>query len=504
MTEQDDDLTCHPPHFRVLTEKQVAQVHDAALRCLERTGVNVYNAEARALLVQAGARADNVRVRIPPHIIHEAVKNTPSTFSLWSRDALHEWPLCPGQVYFGPGPTCTYFIDPHTGERRQTRRGDAALTARVCDALKNIDFVMGLGLISDVNPRLAPVYEFAELVTHTTKPLLAWAYSEENLRDIYRIAAAVTGSEHTLRERPFFALFANAQAPLVHTSQDMANVFWAIERDIPIVYMGGGSAGVTAPITGAGLLVTFLAGALSSLAVVQLKKQGTRICIGGVPNSMDLLTGRPNYGGPEMSLYSSAMADIARYLCVPFMGTAGASEAKCLDLQAAIESSVQVILSGLSGAVMVHDVGFLDCADIGSLESLVMNDEIIAMTRRIMKGIEISEDTLMLDLIDEVGPGGAFIATSETARRCRKEIWSPSLFDRKPWVLWQAAGGKSLNDAVRARLHEILERHVPPPLPENVIQEIGSILREAEAREAQFELKVHEVNKWAISQDNCS
>jgi trimethylamine--corrinoid protein Co-methyltransferase len=299
---------------------------------------------------------------------------------------------------------------------------------------------------------------------------------------MYQIALAVAGSEEAFRQRPFFALFATFQAPLQHTDAELANVLWAAEHDVPVVYLGGGTAGETAPITGAGLLVVYLAGALSGLAAIQLKKRGAAVCIGGVPQPMDLRTGRPAYGGPEMSLYSAAMADVSRYLGLPFMGTGGASEAKVLDLQAAIESTVQVLLSGLSGATLVHDVGFLDCADIGSLEMLVMCDEIIAMTRRIMRGVEVSDDTLMLDLIDRVGPAGEFMSTKETARQCRAEIWNPTLMDRDPWVNWEAAGAQTMIDRIEERMHEILATHKPPPLPDGAEEKIQAILDAAQAR----------------------
>ncbi len=207
--------------------------------------------------------------------------------------------------------------------------------------------------------------------------------------------------------------------------------------------------------------------------------------MGGVPQAMDLRSGRPSYGSPEMSLLSAAMADISRWLGVPFMGTAGASEAKVLDLQAAIESTIQVVLSGLSGATLVHDVGFLDCADIGSLESLVMNDEIISMVRRIMRGVEVSDETLLLDLIDQVGPGGQFMSERHTARHCRAEIWTPTLMDRQPWVNWQSAGAQTMLDRIRAKLREILATHQPPPLPAGAAEKIEAILREAEEREGE-------------------
>ncbi len=480
----DTNYSAHQtPQFRVLSDAQARTIYYAALEVLNRTGVDVHNAEGRELFARAGARVDGVRVRIPPHIVQDAVAATPRTFTLWSRDGKPRIQVVPDRVHFGPGLTSTNFVDPETGERRKTRQGDPGLTAKVCDALPNIDYVMGLGLIGDVTPNLAPVYEFAEMVMNTTKPVMAWAYNLDNVRDIYDMAVAVAGSEEALRRRPFLAFFATFQAPLMATDHDMGNVLWMAERGVPIIYLGGGAAGSTAPITGAGLLVSYLAGALTGLVAVQLKARGAPICIGGVPEPTDLRTGRPAYGGPEMSLYSAAMSDISRYLGVPFMGTAGASEAKVLDLQAAIESTVQVILSGLSGASLVHDIGFLDCADIGSLESVVMNDEIIAMTRRILRGIEVSDATMMLDVIDRVGPGGEFLSTKETAKLCRSEIWMPTIFDRDPWVNWEKGGSLTTLERIRAKLRDILANHRVPPLPAETESRIHAILETAEARE---------------------
>ncbi|MBI5960132.1 MAG: trimethylamine methyltransferase family protein, partial [Chloroflexi bacterium] len=468
--------------FRVLSDSQIEKVYQATLECLQRTGINVLNDEARDLLATAGAHIDGVRVRIPPHIIQDAVAAAPRSFSIWGRDPKHRMQIVPDRVYFGPGPTCSYYSDPQTGERRRTRRGDPGTTAKVCDALDQIDYAMGLGLIGDVHPELAPVYEFAELIANTGKPVLGWTFTRENMADIYQIALAVAGSEESLRQQPFFGFFTTYQSPLQITDAEIANAMWAAERGIPVIYIGGGCAGSTAPVTGAGLLVIYLTGALTGLAIIQLKQRGAKVCIGGVPQPMDLRSGIPAYGGPEMSLYSAAMADISRYLGLPFMGTAGASEAKVLDLQAAIESSIQVMLSGLSGATLVHDIGFLENTDLGSLEMLIMTDEIIAMTRRIMRGIEVSDETLMLDLIDQVGPAGEYMSTEETARRCREEIWVPKLMDRERWVNWQAAGATTMQERIKKRLHKILSTHTPPPLPPGAAEKIQAVLDAAEAR----------------------
>lgn len=477
-------------HFRVLSDQQIVKIYEATLECLQRTGVHVLNAEARQLLAGAGARVDGVRVRIPQSIIQSGIAATPRCFNLWGRDGKRQLRVqspqlaagVPERIHFGPGPTCTDFVDPSTGERRRTRRGDPGMTALVCDALENIDYVMSLGLIGDVTPAMAPVYEFAEMIANTTKPVLAWAYSPKNVADIHRIAVAAAKSEEALRQRPFYAFFATFQSPLVQTDEDLANAFWAAERGIPVIFVGGCSAGATGPVTGAGSLVVSLAGALASLTITQLKVPRAAVCIGAVADAMDLRTCIPAYGSPEMSLYSTALAEIARYLHLPFMGTAGASEAKVLDLQAAIESTTQVIFSGLSGAPLVHDVGFLDCANLGSLEMLVMTDEIIAMTRRLLRGIEVNDQTLMLDLIDRVGPGGEFISRLETAQRCRAEIWVPRLMDRSAFTNWQTAGSQSMHDRIQKRLKKLLATHKPIPLSDGAAQEIKSILMAAEAR----------------------
>jgi len=474
------------PQFRVLSDAQCEELTLATLECLQRVGVIVNHAGAREMLASAGARVDENRVYIPSQIIRDALSATPRTFTIWGRAAEHEIRVAADRVHFGPGPTCTYFYDPKTGERRMARRGDAALTARVCDALDNLDYVMGLSLFSDaIPPVLSPVYEFAEMIENTGKPVLAWANNTENLADIYQIAVAVAGSEKALRARPNFAFFATYESPLRHAEGPISNLLWAAEHNIPVICLGGPTVGLESPVTGASSLVLHLAAALSALAIVQLKRRGAPMMIGGVPAAMDLRTARPAYGSPEMSLYTAAAVDLSRYLGVPFIGTAGASESKLLDSQAAIEASIQILMSSLSGASLVHDVGFLDCADIGSLQYLVMSDEIISLVKRILRGVRVNPETIMLDLIEKVGPGGHFISERRSVSLCRSEIWIPNLLDRNAYIIWDQKGHTSMEERVNAKLQDILATHQPPALPEGVLEEIKAILSAAEARQAE-------------------
>jgi trimethylamine---corrinoid protein Co-methyltransferase len=471
----------HLPQLQILNDQQCQALLEAAFECLERVGVEVNNPIAVDLLLSAGAKpAGNSIYKVPQRIIKDTLAVTPPGFTLWGRDYSHKLDVRQGQVYFGPGPTCSNFMDPFTGERRLARRGDAGMTARVCDALPNIDYIMGLSMFSDVPPGLSPVYEFAESILNTSKPIVAWAHNIDNVSAIYQMAVAVAGSEAEFRERPTFALFSTYKSPLQHTEEDIGNLLWAAQHGIPLVYLGGPSMGLESPCTGAGSLVLHLAAALSGVAIVQLLVPGTPMVIGGVPMAIDLRNARPAYGSPEMSLHVAAAVDLARYLNLPFMGTGGASESKLLDAQAGAEISIQLLMSALSGATLVHDVGFLDCADIGSLPLLVLADEVIGMVKRIQIGVPVNPETIMMDLIEKIGPGGYYIADQPSASLCRKEFWIPKILDREPYTIWAEKGGLSLEDRAIQKVQRILNNHQPSPLPEGASEVISAVLLEAE------------------------
>ncbi len=478
-----NSLKFHTPQFRVLSDQQCQELYKAALSCLERVGIQMQNAAARNLMAAHGARVKGNIVHLPANLVKQAIHAAPHEFSIYGRDEKQSMQIALDRVHFGPGPSCTYFIDPTTNERRKAQRGDAGLVARVCDALPNIDYIMGLSLFDDVTPALSPVYEFAEEITNTTKPIVAWANTPETFMDIYKLAVAVAGSEIALQEKPLFAYFTTYESPLKLADSPLANMILAAQHKIPVICLGGPTVGLESPFTGASALTLFLASALAALTVVQTAVPGAPMAIGGLPSMMDLRTARPAYGSPEASLHSAAAVDLARYLGLPFMGTAGASEAKQVDAQAGAEAALQVILSALSGASLVHDVGFLDCADIGSLNYLVLVDEIIGMAARVMRGIEVNADTIMLDLIKTVGPGGTFINQAKSASLCRKEAWTPSILDRNAYNIWKDKGSPATEDLIKKKLKRILDQHHPTPLTEEVLASFNQILAEAEARE---------------------
>jgi len=259
-------------------------------------------------------------------------------------------------------------------------------------------------------------------------------------------------------------------------------ILYAAETGIPAIYTPCVICGATGPVTLAGTLVQGLAECLVGVVLAQLKRKGAAVVMGGVDSNMDMATSILSYGAPELTLISAAMTDVARWLRLPMFSTAGCSDAKVLDQQAAVEAAVSIVVAALSGANLIHDVGYLESGLLGSFDMLVMSDEVIGMAKHILGGISVTPETLAVDVIEQVGPGGQYLTQSHTRDHFRKELWFPTLMDRQQRRSWMASGGKTMADRVRARVIDVLEHHEPMPIPARVMGRLKELVAQADAR----------------------
>ena len=470
--------------FRLFSRDQLEELYRSVLQVLEYTGLDVHNEEVRAVLADAGAWVDGLRVRIQPHLVEEALSRAPRSFTVFSREGdpdkdLH---LGPGRFYYGPGPTCPNFIDPRLGERRRYTRADARAVATVCDALTNIDFVEGLGTVSDVPSELGDVYEFAEMIASTGKPIVAWSYTGDGCRDIHRIATAVAGGEDAFVRRPNYIFYCEPLSPLVSNKEATDKVLYCARHRIPLIFTPCVIGGGTGPCTLAGILVQAVAESWLGLVVSQLLNPGTPFCMGGVVSCMDMKDTILAYGAPELPLLQAGLTELAHYVGLPLWTTGGCTDSKLVDEQAAIEGSLSVLFSALSGGDLCHDVGYIESAMSGSLQQLVMMEEAIGYVKRIVRGVEVTGESLALGVIDEVGPGGNYLSEEHTLTHFRTEFWFPRLMDRNRWDIWERRGKQTMGDRVQTRLNEILDTHTPVPLPAEAQAKIDQILTAAQGR----------------------
>lgn len=460
------------PQLRVLTEDQKETLFLSALEMLERTGVRVDNDEGLELLSGAGARvAEHRRVHLPSFLVEDALASAPRRIAVYRRDGERAVLLEDRRVYFASQVDSTYFFDPGDRSRRLCVREDARLGAVLCDALPNIDLVSFSSLYSDVPGEIAIRIGHKDTVLNCTKPLMHGTGDFASLEAIAEMAAVVVGGWDELARRPYYIHYAEPLSPLTHTDEGVAKLLFCVERGIPVIYTPMTVAGSSAPVTGAGNLVACLAESLSGLVMAQLKRRGSPVIIGGVPTVADMSSMLVSYGAPEMSLWSAALTKMAHYLHLPVFSTAGCTDAVAFDEQAAAESAISCLMAALSGANLVHDVGFTEAANSASLELIVAADEFIDMIRRIMDGMEVTPETLALDVIDRVGPGGSYLGEDHTYRHFR-ENWFPKLMSRQDHDQWAAAGSLSLADRANQRVCQILREHEPEPLAPEVVAEL--------------------------------
>lgn len=454
-----------PARLSVLTDAERTRIFEAALEVLERAGAWFHDADAVATFRKAGCTvAEDNRVRFPAKVVRRALASAPSGFTLYTRTGEPAIEVTLNRAHFGPGPTCCNFIDPDTGERRLFTKSDAALTARVCDALPNIDYVMSLGSISDVGQDVADVHEFDAMCRETTKPIMSWSFSRKSLACIHEMCAAIRGSHQAYAREPFMIFYAEPNSPLRHSPEAVQKLMYCAEHGVPLVYTPCPIGGATAPATLAGVLVQNLAETLGGVVLSQLVREGTPIVVGGVVSILDMQTTILAYGAPELSLLSAGATEVARHLGLPMFSTAGCTDSKCLDEQAAAEAAVSIAMAALSGASFVHDVGYTESGMTGSLPQLVLGDELIGMARHIARGIAVDDDTLAVDTICQAAASADFLSLRHTFDSFRKQFWFPGLMDRSRWGEWADAGRVTMGDRIRERVRRIIATHRAEPL----------------------------------------
>jgi trimethylamine--corrinoid protein Co-methyltransferase len=470
--------------FRLFSDDQLAELQRATLHLLEYVGLDVHSERARGLLGEAGAWVDGLRVRLPSPLVEHSARTAPRSFAVFSREGnpAKDLLIGPGRFYYGPGPTCPNFRDPRTNQRRKFTRADARAVATVCDALPEIDFVESLGTISDVRPELSDSYEFADMIACTGKPIVAWSYALDGCRDIHQMAVAVASGEQAFQRRPNYIFYCEPVSPLVSNREAAEKVIYCAEHRIPLVFTPCVIGGGTGPATLAGIIVQAAAESLLGLVISQLLRPGTPYCLGGVVSIMDMRAMVMAYGAPELSLLQAGLTELSHYLGLPVWTTGGCTDSKLDDEQAAIEGALSILFSALSGGDLCHDVGYIESGMTGSLRHLVMMAETISFVKRIARGIEVTPETLALDVIDSVGPGGHFLAEDHTRKHYRSQSWFPSLMDRTRRQDWEKSGGRTMGDRAQEKLDRLLTGHAPVPLDQGVQAQIDAILTDAEKR----------------------
>lgn len=474
-----NSIAFESPQFAVLSESQIKNIHLASLEVLRRTGIRFHHDEALNLLKEAGAFiSDGNLVKFPAQLVEDAIGSAPSRIVMCDRDGNPSIFLEGSKVYFGTGSDCLNILDPETGKLRKFLQPDLINGYRLCDALPNIHFVMSIGMPSDVESSLSYDAQMALMLEHTIKPIVFVTNDKSSCQRAIDMAAAVAGGYEALAEQQHILLYSEPTSPLQQSETAVDKLLLMAEYSLPVIHSPGPQMGATAPITMAGGLVMSLAEILSSLVLHQLRRRGAPFVFGAGIHHMDMGSMQICYASPEFQLTKAAIAQLGRWYGLPTWGYAGCSDAKIMDEQAALEAMLSVIMAKQSGSNLVHDVGYLESGLTTSFEMIILTDELVAMTNHFIKGIKVSDDSLMVEEIAKVGPGGQFINTEETLKRFR-EFWFPNLLDRRTRPDWLEAGATTLGHRLNMRVKELIKEYRTSPLDSDKKKKVQEILARA-------------------------
>lgn len=459
--------------FRILSDKQIEELHFATLQILERTGVTFECQEAITILGNAGADvSDPNRVKIPSYMVDQALATAPKMITLYTREGEPIIVLNGlSGAHFGAKTDLREFLDPYTRKRRVSYIADIADMARLIDALPNIEWGYTSGSNLTLPGVIADKVTVLQIMLNTSKPVICETSDVSSLREMITLCSIIAGSEEQFRKTPFFASSSEPVSPLIQGKDALEKSLFCAEKGIPNIVYGMQMAGATTPATFAGCLAIANAEVLSQLVVIQLKRAGAPVIYGSMPNIMEMRTTIYPYGAPELTLMIGALTELCHHYGLPMFGTAGTVDAGVVGVQAAAEITYQLLISALTGADLVHNAGLMYHGIVVSPELLVLANEIIDMVNVLKGGIEINDETLPLDLIERLGPSSDYLSESHTLKHFRK-FWVPKIFDRS---MVRKEGVKDCEQLLNQRTIEILETHQPRPVSDDLVKELKKV-----------------------------
>jgi len=406
--------------------------------------------------------------------VEDAIRKAPSRIVLGTRTGKRTVFLELDKSFFGPSLDCVDYMDPKTHERTRFISEHVKVTAALCDALPNFQWCMTIGMAEDVPADIADRVIARNVFEHCEKPLVFCCKDTNSVKHTYEMALLLCGGKEKFDQAPTVVHYSEPISPLVYFDPAMDKLMYCAENRIPLINFPAPQCCGSSPATFAGALVQASAESLSGLVIHQLVNPGAPFIYGAFTTIMDMRTTIFSYGAVEMSLMTAAMAQMAQYYRLPFFGTAGATDAKFCDAQAGAEAALQILSAATAGSGLVHDCSsWMDHGSVTSPEFMVLVHDIVDSVNHFMAGIPVTEETLALDVIHRVGPGGHYLQDDHTMNHFRKIKYS-EIFERMVHDQWKAAGAKTFEQRLQeATLKKMAHR--PEPLPEETIKALDDM-----------------------------
>jgi trimethylamine---corrinoid protein Co-methyltransferase len=443
----------------LLTDEQVALVHEASLEILADVGLLVRNEKARRRLARHGCPVDPETqvVKFPRQVVEHFRAAYPASFTFYGRDPDYDRTVPADGPLIMTGSSAPNIVDPVTGQERRARSDDMARIAHLFNELPGLDLFSVSILCDDAPEGHFSLSRYYPALKNTVKPVRGNVPSVEEAQKIIKLGFLVAGSEAAYRERPLLTHhYCSVVSPLTMDFDSTELLMFLTEENLPGYATVVPNAGLTSPLTLLGTLAQGNAEFLAWATLKQMTRPGAPLIYSALPTVGDMRTGAYAPGGIETGILTMAFAQLARYYHVPSAGYVGLTNAKVCDAQAGFEKGMSPTAGMLAGLDLMNMAGLLDALLTFDYAMLVIDNEIAQMLKRVKRGLEFSQENLTLDLIAEAGPGGMFIDKPHTLQRMKTCAVLPEIADRDPRRTWQDNGALDAQGRAMRRVREIL------------------------------------------------
>jgi len=465
--------------YRPLSGKQIKAIHEASLSILEKTGVTYESGleDTLTMLERTGVIIDRERSRIffLRDLVTEQAARAPERVFLYSRDGKNDLDLAKHRVHLGTGGAAIKILDFETGKARPTTLKDLYQLGRMVDQLKNIHFFLRPCIPTDIPGSDYDVNVFYTCLKATAKHVMAGVNGVEAFHKVLDLTSMVAGDLETLKERPFISIITSfAISPLKLDTETTLIMQEAVRNRIPVALSCAPMAGSTSPITMAGTLAQIHAEQLAGVAICQLTNPGAPLLYGGIPGMANLRTMGYRGGGVECGMMNAAIHQMADHIKVPNYNSSGLTDSKLPDAQAGWEKAMTTLLAAMGGSNYIHHAaGMLESMLALAYEQFVIDDEIIGMSSKVLKGIDVDPEHLALEVIDAVGPGGNFMMSPHTLEHMRQEYFDGNgVTDAKSRDNWEKEGSQDAFVRARGLVRTLLANEEKPYISKDIDQAI--------------------------------
>ncbi|MBW2438523.1 MAG: trimethylamine methyltransferase family protein [Deltaproteobacteria bacterium] len=448
-----------------LTKAQMMKIHNAAMHILSSVGVAFNEEESIDIFKKNGFKVDGKTVFFSEKEVRGALESAPQRFTLAARNPANSVQLGGDDFAFAPGYGAPFIISSE-GQKRNATMEDYDNFCKLVQTSKYID-MNGFMMVepSDIPPQTAHLDMLLSSIILCDKPFMGSPVSKEGARDTIEMAGLVWGGKDKIKDTPVTLSLINPLSPLQFTEEMAGSLIELARYGQACVLASLAMAGAFGPVEIAGVLAMQNAEILAGLTLAQLVRPGVPIIYGSSSSPMDMRTGGLSIGAPELSMIVSCTAQMARFYHLPSRSGGGLTDANFPDAQAGIQSAMALITAARNGInFILHACGILGAYVAMSYEKFIIDEELCGMVKKLIESIEISDATIDLATIEEVGIGGNYLTQPKTFELCRTAFFLPELMTVQDFDGWQSAGGKRADERASGLLNKRLANYEKPDI----------------------------------------